>query len=75
MAFSCLIACLFGNLPWNTGLCCIVLGFSDFNRVVLLSNRGYLCSHGMRLQRGLMEEVYTVLGRSIVARLWMTSTG
>lgn len=53
----------------------MVLGFSDFYRVAPLSNREYLCSHGMRLQRGLMEEVYTVLGRSIVARLWMTSTG
>lgn len=75
MAFSCLIACLFGNLPWNTGLSGMVLGFSEFYRVVPLFNRGYLCSEGMRLQRGLMEEVYTVLGRSIVARLWMTSTG
>lgn len=53
----------------------MVLGFSDSYRVVPLLNRGYLCSDGMRLQRGLMEEVYTVLGRSIVARLWMTSTG
>lgn len=53
----------------------MVLGFSDFNRVVPLSSREYLCSDGLRLQRGLMEEVYTVLGRSIVVRLWMTSTG
>lgn len=53
----------------------MVLGFSDSYRVVPLSNRGYLCSDGMRLQRGPMEEVYTVLGGSIVARLWMTSTG
>lgn len=34
----------------------MVLDFSDFNRVVPLSNKGYLCSHGMRLQRGLMED-------------------
>lgn len=55
----------------------MVLGFSDFYRVAPLSNRGYLCSDGMRLQRGLMEDasVRAVLGRSIVARLWMTSTG
>lgn len=55
----------------------MVLGFSDFYRVVPLSNRGYLCSDGMRLQRGPMEDasVRAVLGSSIVARLWMTSTG
>lgn len=54
----------------------MVLGSLEFlSSCASLSNRGYLCSDGMRLQRGLMSEVYTVLGRSIVARLWMTSTG
>lgn len=66
----CLVTCLGIQdcVVWSWAL-------SDSYRVVPLSNRGYLCSDGMRLQRGLMSEVYTVLGRSIVARLWMTSTG